>query len=389
MNYLQKVLAVAVAFAASCHSFNANTYPSLSARNRAGSGGGRKNAYTTSASSPAHPRTLTRGGSQLYLFDSLLQKQGGQPRSRYTNGGGSSSSLRRISEEELNFLSSGFGLEINDTPPFPYLIGSVGKDNQGRRLVVRHLEDEDITKILPEVVREFGALIAPSNAPKQPGDELADKIENYLFSLTVLIGLTQRVVRREKGYSEASGACPDHNVICLVEQIANDENINEKTTYTENIVGMAELSWQPPNPNSNAPPFVLPYFVKTLISRFGPSRDGTTSSKEGAPKGYISNVLVWKTRRGRGYARVLMAALEGIANMWGCDDIRLHVDASEYSGRIARGLYWDLGYEGVPDRGTSKKNQVGYDWMGPNMANQGLYLVDGVPLLYLRKSLRE
>ena len=72
------------------------------------------------------------------------------------------------------------------------------------------------------------------------------------------------------------------------------------------------------------------------------------------------------------------SALEGIARLWGCstsetmsisfvnnqrlhfvslviyslffsppllfpDDVRLHVDADEYSGRIARSLYWDLG----------------------------------------------
>jgi len=40
---------------------------------------------------------------------------------------------------------------------------------------------------------------------------------------------------------------------------------------------------------------------------------------------------------------VAFVALEGIANIWGCDDVRLHVDANEYSGRIARGLYWNLG----------------------------------------------
>jgi len=339
-----------------------------------------------------HSSTRIRVDSRLNLFDSLVQKKYGKHsgKQRLSSNG---SSLSNIPDEELEFLCNGFGLE-DTIPPFPYPIelapstANVSKRNCASRLVIRHLEDQDIKKILPEIVREFGALAPSLSASSpQPGDELAERIENYLFSLTVLIGLTQRVVRQEKGYSTNNSACPDHNVICLVEQIP-DNNISsgETNTYSEQIVGIAELSWQPPNPNSNAPPFVLPYFIKSLISRFAPSRDETDV---GVPVGYISNVLVWKTRRGRGYARVLMAALEGIAKMWGCDDVRLHVDASEFSGRIARSLYWGLGYEGVPDRGTSNVNRVGYEWMGPSMANQGLYLVDGLPLLYLRKGLSE
>mmetsp|Transcript_26422 Transcript_26422/g.56189 ORF Transcript_26422/g.56189 Transcript_26422/m.56189 type:complete len:389 (+) Transcript_26422:63-1229(+) len=387
MNYLLKVFAVGLSFPANCHPFKFNICSSLSARN-----GVSKNAFTSQPSpSPSYyssPQIAVIHTSRLYLFDSLTEKQGRksiEQQCRSPNG----SSSHRIPEEELSFLRSGFGLG-KTAPPFPYSIdlSPPVNGNKVSRLVIRHLEDEDITKILPEVVREFSSLAPPPSTIPQPGDELAIKIENYLFSLTVLIGLTQRVVRRQKGYSPTNSACPDHNVICLVEQIPNG-NINgdeEQTTFSEHIVGIAELSWQPPNPNGNAPPFVLPYFMKTLISRFSPSRDGTLTKE---PKGYVSNVLVWKTRRGRGYARVLMAALEGIAKMWGCDDVRLHVDANEYSGRTARGLYWNLGYEGVPDRGTSKINQVGYDWMGPSMANQGLYLVDGVPLLYLRKNLSD
>ena len=43
-------------------------------------------------------------------------------------------------------------------------------------------------------------------------------------------------------------------------------------------------------------------------------------------------------------------------------------------------------YEGVPDRGESKDQN--YDWIG-SMTHQGLYLVDGVPLLYLLKDLKD
>jgi hypothetical protein len=78
--------------------------------------------------------------------------------------------------------------------------------------------------------------------------------------------------------------------------------------------------------------------------------------------------------------------------MWGCPDVSLHVDANEYSGGVARDLYKSLGYEGVPDGGSGASSENGtaggYGWMGPYLANQGLYLVDGVPLLYLRKRLK-
>lgn len=385
MNHFLVTIALSASYATTpCHSFNLGI-------SSAAVKGSVTNAYALSHSqytSGKHSIYHRRSGpikSRLYLFDSLLKKSDATSSSNSTKG----RSQYGISQEELDFLESGFGLEENTTPPFPYSI-DLPTSNRASRLVIRHLEDEDITKILPEVVREFGALIQQVSTTPEPGDELATKIENYLFSLTVLIGLTQRVVRREKGYDANNSACPDHDVICLVEQTPNNDDSNgnaETTSYSEKIVGMAELSWQPPNPNSNAPPFVLPFFVKSLISRYGPSRDGTSSE---VPAGYISNVLVWKTRRGRGYGRVLMAALEGIAKLWDCEDVRLHVDANEYSGRIARGLYWSLGYEGVPDRGgTSKGNELGYAWMGPSMANQGLYLVDGVPLLYLRKVLKD
>jgi len=354
---------------------------------------------STFRSSSAAATTTTR----VFLFD-LKQRLNNQQRSLQQQ-----QSRSRIPEEELYYLSRGFGFsseeeeDFNDPLQLPYTIdltaprstriSDTNTENQAAtsRLLLRHLEAEDIKSVLPEVVREFGAYEAPTSTGSKLGDEVATWIENFLFSFTVLVGLDQRVERRKKGYS--ANVPPDHNVVCLVEvtPVTNNNSDDAATTvsYTEQIVGIAELSWQPPDPTRNAPPFVLPYFAKDIISRFIPSNGGATNDKEDerkVPKGYVSNVLTWKSRRGLGYSRVLMAALEGIARRWGCDDIRLHVDADEVSGKVARGLYWSLGYEAVPDRGN---NRVGYEWMGPSMANRGLYLVEGVPLLYLRKSLNE
>ena len=351
----------------------------------------------------------TKPNTQLFLFDlkqRLQQNQRQQQLSRH-----------RVPQEELYYLSRGFGFSSNEggddsgsdplkvpysidltTSPTHISVTNGNTENQASRLLIRHLEIEDIKPILPEIVREFGAIATSSSSSSSSssittssklGDEIATWIENFLFSFTVLVGLDQRVERRKKGYDMNNNLPPDHNVICLVEvtPVTNENGNAETTYYTEQIVGIAELSWQPANPTRNAPPFVLPYFVKTLISRFTLNNNGESEEDDSKlPKGYISNVLTWKNRRGLGYSRVLMAVLEGIAVRWGCDDIRLHVDADEVSGKVARALYWSMGYEAVPDKGH---NKLGYEWMGPSMANQGLYLVEGVPLLYLRKSLNE
>ena len=247
MHSIKRVVVVSVvvsSFATKCQSFNIETH-SLITNNR-------------------------RIDSTLYLFGSLLK-----PNIKRINckQRGRGSTINRIPKDELDFMSSGYGLldgDIDDPipPPFPYTIEldppttliSDNFNNQPDRLIIRHLEDNEITKILPEIVREFGALVSSISPPPQPSnepsgvsefadkihkqqDELADKLENYLFSLTVLIGLTQRVVRREKGYDISNSACPDHNVVCLVEQIA--DNIGGEIMYKEQIIGIAELSWQP------------------------------------------------------------------------------------------------------------------------------------------------
>jgi hypothetical protein len=61
----------------------------------------------------------------------------------------------------------------------------------------------------------------------------------------------------------------------------------------------------------------------------------------------------------------------------------LHVDADTNSGKIPQSLYLGLGYEPVIDPEASKK----YNWMGPEMFQKGLYMVEGVPLLFLTKNI--
>lgn len=168
-------------------------------------------------------------------------------------------SRHRIPEEELYYLSRGFGcttegddnseannIDGGDPLQLPYTIhltspthitnGNIIENKSASRLLLRHLEVEDIKLILPEILREFGAIETSSSSStgSKLGDEAATWIENFLFSFTVLVGLDQRVERRKKGYSASANVPPDHNVICLVEvtPVTNKGDATTTTTTT-------------------------------------------------------------------------------------------------------------------------------------------------------------
>ena len=196
-----------------------------------------------------------------------------------------------------------------------------------------------------------------------------DDFDNFPLSFVVLLGLGQSVERREKGDIDSS-IPQDHSVVCLYEVDRNDneENDNEK------MFGMAEVSLQPADPARTSPPVVLPTNVKNALCSF---RLWPT------PTPYISNVLVTNEYRGKGYSKVLMTCCECLAKSWGLDQVYLHVDADSRSGAPAQGLYRSLGYMPVIDN----KYNHNFAWMGMDMVNRGLYIVDGIALLILKKVL--
>lgn len=96
-------------------------------------------------------------------------------------------------------------------------------------------------------------------------------------------------------------------------------------TDSSRVVGMVELSRQPPIKNRNPPPFPLPW--KTVIY--------------GNTQGWITNLLVVPEYRGRGLGKVLVKAVECIAlNNWRCQSIHLHCDANDF----VRLFYEKIGY---------------------------------------------
>jgi GNAT superfamily N-acetyltransferase len=233
---------------------------------------------------------------------------------------------------------------------------------------IKQLEKEDVPTAVGLCLKEYGSY--PSSTPKSNDpistfiESKSEDFDNFLFSFVVLLGLGQRVERREK--SDLDPSCPqDHNVICIYEVDADD---NEK------MVGMAEVSLQPPDPARTSPPFVVPTNLKKIFASAYGAPD---------PKPYISNVLVTNEYRGKGYSKVLMACCEGLAKQWDYNEVYLHVDADQRSGKPAQCLYRSLDYMPVINENYNKN----FSWMGIDSVNRGLYIVDGVALLFLKKTL--
>jgi GNAT superfamily N-acetyltransferase len=223
----------------------------------------------------------------------------------------------------------------------------------------------DLPSVVPMAVEEFGTGGPPLSIDEVPWEKVtADNIQQYtdriLFGPLVSLALEMKILRQQK-----TGLRPDYTILCLQEDGTDGE-----------IIGMVELSWQPPEAERNPPPVPLPFWAKLIWSRIR----GLPN-----PDGWITNLLVSERHRGQGYSKVLMSAAEGLARSWGCTAIYLHVDADTVSGRVAQSLYRNLGYEPVMDDRALQK----YSWMGPELASMGLFVVDGVPLLFLKKTLNE
>lgn len=275
-------------------------------------------------------------------------------------------------------------LEKNEVSlPFKILLQrdekKVGDTGLVSTLVIRQINEDDVGKAMRLCVLEYGSYSSSSSLSSKNGfaafmEKQWMYYENFAFSVFVSLGLLQRVMRRKQseesiqnGDDSRTQPIPsDHNVICIAE--LNDEG-------EEEIVGIAEISLQPPDPYRTSAPFVIPLEVKKYIAKL---------SNVPPPMPYISNVLIKREFRGLGYSKILMAACEGIAREWGYTSIYLHVDADVSSGAAAQNLYRGLGYESITDIENNQK----FNWIGPEMMQKGLYMVEGVPLLFLKKDVQ-
>merc|ERR1740117_1528571 len=113
--------------------------------------------------------------------------------------------------------------------------------------------------------------------------------------------------------------------------------VEKNDQHEERIVGMVELSLQPPNADRNPPALPLPKWIKSELASL---------TQLGSLQGWVTNLLIDSSCRGLGYSKVLMAATEGIAkHAWDCNYLFLHADADVTSGKIPQSLYNNLGYD--------------------------------------------
>jgi len=269
---------------------------------------------------------------------------------------------------------SGFGVDrrtienLQNNPTIPIQFEYSDPSGSQKIIQIKQLEKDTVADAVSLCLKEYGSYPSSITANATPFEKMVEErmsdFDNFFFTFIVLLGLGQRVERREK--SDKDPSCPqDHNVLCISEIDSNQK---------ETMFGMAEVSMQPPDPSRTSPPFVMPSYLKKVLASFYGS--------DSLP--YISNVLITNEYRGKGFSKVLMAACEGLAKSWGYYEAYLHVDADSSSGGPAQNLYNSLGYEPVIDE-TYNEN---FTWMGSTPAmNRGLYIVDGVALLFLKKKL--
>jgi ribosomal protein S18 acetylase RimI-like enzyme len=221
-------------------------------------------------------------------------------------------------------------------------------------LHVRALRTGDIPSIAEMCVKEYGSSVSVS-----PFSFIETSAEagNWFDreGLRLLVDVTSRL--------KVQDAPKDHAILVSMISDGNDQF----------MVGMVEISRQPVIYERNPPPYAIPLFMKQAYASL-------TKSKL---QGWITNLLVEPEYRGRGHAKVLVAACEAMAKSWRLDSIHLHCDSDELTGRVSQKLYMGLGYRPLP-------SDESFSWMRDfaGTASNSVFMVQGVPLLYLRKDLR-
>lgn len=234
--------------------------------------------------------------------------------------------------------------------------------------IIRPLEESDIFPLTRIMVQEWGPM-GPSSSfslfPKFFSKRFAiiSFIENFCLAIVVTLGLYQRWNR--KGFLSRD----DYNVYVLLNQ------------YDE-VLGAAELSWQPKFQVST--PLALPLEFKHLIAG---GRENMVP--------YISNLVVSKTHRRQGHGKKLIQLCE--------DQLRKKID-SPMSDSIFVYLHvsnqqdcntktWyihKLGYEIVDNQNEIRNASLFYEWVQRlTLLLSGLYFMETPSLDYLQKEIHK
>lgn len=269
-------------------------------------------------------------------------------------------SLTQLSQRSVSFPFS-IQLQYNGPNQLVAPTKTSLSEFTSKRLLLRNLETTDLSIVVPMCVKEFGTPTTITGFPWKhlTKDTIQAWFDSVLFGPLIHMSLEMKIQSQLHGEALQQ---PDDTILCLEE--------NGK------IVGIVELSIQPLDPERNPPPVPFPSWYKEAYSQ---------SKNIPPPNGWVTNLLIANDCRGLGYSKVMMKAAEGLARSWGCTSVSLHVNADQSTGHIAQQLYKSLGYTPVV---ANTSNDIKYNWMGPELLQMGLYMIDGVPLLFLRKDLK-
>lgn len=271
-------------------------------------------------------------------------------------------------------------------------------------LTLRHMMTEDLKELVPMCIQEFGdgqlngTSRRRSLLPRWVVDpkQIPDLWEGFSFEM--LIYWTLKLKLMQGGNSRR----PEQNqpkdpvmlVLCEKKESQTEQQMLSwgSTEDDSTVVGMVELSLQPPDADRNPPALPLPLWVKAALAKH--------TTLDGSLQGWVTNLLISDSSRGKGYSKILMAAVEGIAkHRWGCSSVYLHADADFRSGKVPQSLYEGLGYDLVV--GSTRKGKAGstededpsakFAWMGVSGKElerfSAIRMVDGVALICYAKKL--
>lgn len=260
---------------------------------------------------------------------------------------------------------------VNVTLPFsvPFTGGQLDNPSEEtgseETIVVRLMKQEDVKQIVDLCVKEYGEqdLAAPIRMPTD-GKSLSSLLDRLTFRPYVDLVMRMKITQQES-LQQQEMACDHVVLVCTVNKSGDSGD-----GICETVIGMVDVSLQPVIPDRNPPAFPLPLWMKQLLGKL----------KGVELQAWVTNLLVAPGHRRRGYAKLLLAAADGMARRWNCRSVHLHCDASITT---AQRLYKSVGYRELEESSTTPE----FSWMGPATFTSSVFIVEGVPLLYLQKKL--
>ena len=323
-------------------------------------------------------------------------------------------------DAEGNFVKTGGRREAKPTDEILNKLRSPGisfpktvaLDDNETTLLLRYMTTDDLKALVPMCIREFGSKFSQQQLDmKENGNtkrqaflprwildpkQIPDVWDGFSFEMLIYWTLRLKLIQGGNSRRSIPKHPKDPVMLVLCEQKQDSQYNTKISTPVKNdtsnscIVGMIELSLQPPDADRNPPTLPLPLWYKAAQARL--------TTLDGSLQGWVTNVLIAKSSRGKGYSKVLMAAVEGIAkHQWGCNSIYLHADADIRSGKVPQSLYEGLGYDLVigstkKGKGASGENpSTKYAWAGVSGKElerlAAIRMLDGLPLLCYSKQL--